>query len=323
MLFALHHNVGVMAFSLRQMELFRVLMQTRNVTEAARLLRISQPAASQALKDLEQRLGFALFLRAGNRIRPTDEARFLIADVEQMFVRIDKVEGRAAELRDTTVGSLSISTIATLTSSILPRALARFHASRPGVQLRVDCYTAREVMQRVLREEADIGIVYAPLDDSQIAAEPLLRTRLVCLLPQGHELAAQSQVDMRSLANQRLILLDPTTAPGLLVRERLPAMQRRASATIEVNLSFTALAMVRHGLGIVVTDPIILLSGLIDDLVVRSFEPPIELTLCLLFSRYRPLPRTVLRFVVELRAIIDLSVARLLELGVPAVALAR
>ena len=307
-----------MPFSLRQMEVFRLLMQTRNVTETARLLRISQPAASQMLKELEQRLGLALFVRSGNRIRPTGEARALITDVEQIFVRMGKMESRAAELRDTTAGSLAISTIATVTGSILPRALASFHAERRGVELSVDTHLAREVVQAVLREEADLGILYAPIEDHQVAAEPLLRTRMVCMLPPGHALAEQKQIDVKMLADQTLIVLDPSVSPGKLLHERLPGRRLRTAGMIKVNMSFAALSMVRHGLGLVVTDPIILLSGLTDDLIVRPFEPAIELTLCMVYSRQRPLPRTAVRFVVNLKAEVAAAVTRLREAGIPA-----
>lgn len=311
-----------MLFSLRQIEVFRLLMQTRNVTEAARLLRISQPAASQLLKELEQRLGLNLFVRSRNRIYPTSDARSLVSEVEQMFTRINRVESRAAELRDLTSGSLSIATIATLTGFIVPKALSAFRAQRPGVQLTVSSQTAREVAKSVQREEADLGIVYAPVEDHNVAVEPIMKTRMVCLLPPNHPLAGTGVIAPKMLADQTLILLDPSTSPGMLLHERLPGKRLRKATTIEVNLSFTALSMVRHGLGLVVTDPLILLSGLADGLVVRPFEPGIDLTLCFAYARQRPMPRTALKFLVDLRAAIKAATQQLEARGITATALA-
>lgn len=291
-----------MQASVRQLELFRLLMQTRNVTETARLMRISQPAASQTLKELEHRLGLALFVRAGNRISPTAEARALIEDVEQVLLRIARMTSHAAELRDTTAGTLTVSTIATVTGSILPQALARFHERRPAVELVVNSYTAREVARSVLREEADLGIVYGPVEDHGVAVEPLLQTEIVCMMPPRHPLAEVERVDIRRLSEHKLIVLDRTVPPGRLVYERLPKSKIRRHGAIEVNLSFAGLSMVRHGLGLVLTDPIILLSGLTEDLVVKPIQPNGELTLCLLFSRKRSLSRTATQFIRDIRA---------------------
>ena len=307
-----------MAVSLRQMEVFLLLMQTRNVTETARLLRISQPAASQQLKELENRLGLTLFVRAGNRISPTGEARALIVDIEQILTRLGRMESRAAELRDATAGSLSIATIATVTGSILPRALAGFHASRRSVELRVNTLLARDVVKSVLEEEDDLGIVYAPVDDHGVAVEPLLRTRMICLLPPDHALASEKLIEARHLTEQTLIVLDPSVPPGMLLHERLPGRRLRTAGVIEVNLSFSALSMVRHRLGLVVTDPVILLSGMAEGLVVRPFEPAIELTLCLVFARNRPLSRTAIHFLPDLSAAIQQAAAQLRETGIPA-----
>jgi DNA-binding transcriptional LysR family regulator len=316
--FAFAHKLGVMQATLRQLELFRLLMQTRNVTETARLMRISQPAASQTLKELEQRLGFPLFVRAGNRISPTAEARALIGDVEQVFLRMTKMGNLAEELRDTTAGSLTVSTIATITGSILPQALASFHAQRPAVELMVNSFTARDVAQAVIREEADLGIVYGPVDDHAVAVEPLLQTRIVAMLPPDHPLADEARIDVRHIAEHALIVLDRTVPPGRLVYERLARGRARTRGLIEVNLSFAALSMVRHGIGLVLTDPIILLSGLASDLVVRPVDPPVDLTLCLLYSRQRALPRTAMQFQRDLRAAMQDAASRLRALGVAA-----
>ncbi|MDB5552463.1 MAG: LysR family transcriptional regulator, partial [Rhizobium sp.] len=67
--------------NLRHLEVFRLVMRTVNITETARILRISQPAISQTLRNLEQDLGIELFNRGGRRLTPTNEALALLPEV--------------------------------------------------------------------------------------------------------------------------------------------------------------------------------------------------------------------------------------------------
>src|SRR5262245_2697359 len=117
--------------SLRQLEVFRLLMRVRNVTEVARLLRISQPAISQALRSLEEDFGFELFARSGGRIIPTAEASAVLPEIERLFTHLSTLTSRVGELRDERAGSLSIATIPTLTNWLLPKAVAALRLERP------------------------------------------------------------------------------------------------------------------------------------------------------------------------------------------------
>ena len=68
---------------LRQLEAFRAVMHAASVTQAAEVLRISQPAVSRLIASLEQDLGFALFSRRRGRLLPTPESTFLLGEVER------------------------------------------------------------------------------------------------------------------------------------------------------------------------------------------------------------------------------------------------
>lgn len=303
--------------SLRQLELFRLMMRTRNVTETARLLRISQPSASQTLRDMETELGLELFARTGGRLRPTAEAMALLPSVERVFSDHASLDSLAAELRDAQAGSLTLATIPTLTAWLLPRAIAGFRQERPRVRFLVDARDSAGVVAMIRREEADLGLVYSPIDDPVVAAEPLFETRLVCVMPADHPLAGAASVDAATLARHATIALHGANPPGTLLHESMRQSRVRFEAAMETNLSFAAITLVSDGMGVFVTDPLILLSRLGDGLVAVPFEPAIRLTLCAVYSRQRPLPRIVVRFVAQLRAAIGEMSLKLAARGLP------
>jgi DNA-binding transcriptional LysR family regulator len=280
-------------------------MQTRNLTEAARLLRVSQPAVSQTLKDLESQLGLALFVRSGSRISPTGEARMLLPDIERLLGQSVTVEGRASELRDAGAGSLSLASISNVAGVILPKVVAAFSHERPRVRLRVNAYVGREdVMRQVRQESADLGFVHAPIDDPGLAIEPIMQGRMVCVLPEHSPLAGLAAITPACLSNHAVILADATATPGMLLRGRLETLGIRLERIMETNFSYTAIGLARQGLGIFITDPVILMSGLAEGLTIRPFVPELPMTLAAVYSRHRPLPRLAVRFIAHMRPVL-------------------
>jgi DNA-binding transcriptional LysR family regulator len=304
-----------MPLTLRQIEVFRLIMQTRNLTEAARLLRVSQPAISLTLKELEGHLGVTLFVRFGSRISPTGEARALLPEAERLLGQLGALQSRATELRDTGAGSLLLASLPNVAACILPGALASFLRERPRVHVQLNAYIIREVVRQVRQEGADLGFVYAPVDDPAVGIEPVLRAPMVCVLPQDHPLATAPAIGPADLASAQVILLDPLNTPGLDLHRRLDEVGIRLKRVIETNLSFAALGMVRAGVGIFVTDPIVLLFGVGDGLVIRKVTPVVPVDLVTIYGRQRPIPRLAVRFMAHIRPAVVQVCARLHALG--------
>src|SRR5215208_5375680 len=117
----------------RQVEAFRAVMIAGTVTTAAAALRISQPAVSRLIRDLETRIGVALFeRRSGGRLRPTTDANTLFRDVERYFVGLEQISQTAAGLRRRSFGSLRVASLPALYVRLLPRFIGRFLIERPN-----------------------------------------------------------------------------------------------------------------------------------------------------------------------------------------------
>jgi DNA-binding transcriptional LysR family regulator len=294
-----------MPVTLRQVEIFQLVMKTRNLTETARLLRLSQPAISQALKEMEAQLGLSLFERSGNRISPTGEARMLLPEMERLLLTAGAVESRAAELRDHGAGSLSISSTTNAAGILLPPAIANMTRLRPRVQISLHAHVGREEVVRQVRQEgADLGLLYAPIDDRALAVEPLMRTRMVCAMTPSSPLAAMEEVTTEQLRGVNVIVSANSSTPGLLFRSKLIETKVRLERLVETNFSYAGLGLAQHGLGVFVTDPLILLAGGAEELVVRPLVPELPLVLSVVYARQRPLPRLAVQFVKELRLVI-------------------
>ena len=123
--------------NIRQMEVFRAVMQMGSVTAAAKLLNVSQPAVIAVLRHCEDQLKSKLFLRVGRRLRPTPEAEKLFPEVDSAFRRIEMVTRLAQDLIAGTRGVISVAAthssaplVAECVSSFLEKRQTEFRRFR-------------------------------------------------------------------------------------------------------------------------------------------------------------------------------------------------
>jgi len=290
---------------LKQLEVFHAILETGSVTGAAAALNVTQPAISAGIKNLEQRIRIKLFERVGRGMRPTPEALVLVADVIEIFGRVRTLERTAEAMRDGLVGNVVVASSPTLVDSLLPRAVVRFRDANPGVTLSLRSLSTSAIVEGVSRKEIDIGVVYGPVDDPGVEVEDLLSSRMVCVLPPGHPLAAQRAVSAADLVGHPLISADRVSKLGKVGREL--AMRCEAAGmpppdpVIEPSSSLTACMLVREGGGIGLVDGTVVMSGAYADLSFRPFQPKVPIRVQLIFPRKRPVSRPTAEFAAALR----------------------
>jgi DNA-binding transcriptional LysR family regulator len=293
--------------TLRQLETLQMFALTRSVTETARLTRVSQPAVSQTLKDLEAQFGFSIFSRVNGRPTLSAEAMQILPEIERILAQFTALRGRVNELRDMRAGSLSIMTGPTATFELIPRAIADFRRQRPNVRFHLDVSTASDITRKVREETIDLGLNVLPANEVSIATEPLFRTRMVCVLPLGHRLRRFQQVTPKDLVDETVVVVrqDGPLSPRVIAA--LGSLNDRANS-ISTNQSIAALNLVRQGVGIAILHPMALTQSVLREVEVTRFEPSIDVTFGLLYSRRRPMPRIMSKFFGSVRdAAVDFS----------------
>ncbi len=274
----------------RQLEVFRTIMRCGTLTGAARALNVSQPALSQSLLHTEDELGFTLFQRVKGRLLPTPEAKLLFPEADRLFRELENLRRFAGDLRHGKAGLVRLAASTPPSLSIVPRALGTFRAARPGVQLRSYVVPVAVIAEMLVRGEADIGVAMNDQPTPLLETELVGRSEVVCLLPAGHRLAQRGTVGPADLARETLISYRADSLPALLIERRLAEEGARLRADVEIDVSITAIAFVRQGIGIALVDGLLPWSDFAG-LVTRPFRPEITLPLCLLTASERPLSR--------------------------------
>lgn len=193
-----------MKIRLRQLEAFRAVAQSGNVTRAAAQLGISQPAVSRLVSSFADSVGFALFDRRDGQLVPTQEARYLLSEVGRVLDSIGHLEELAHDLTARRAGHLRITCLPGFATTHLPRILARFLKARPQVTVTLEPDRPERILEWIIGEQYDCGITdnfpgHPAVESQQI----LLRT--MCILPMGHALAAKSAIWPEDLAREKMI----------------------------------------------------------------------------------------------------------------------
>jgi DNA-binding transcriptional LysR family regulator len=287
--------------NLRQIEVFHAVMRAGSITEAARVLNVTQPAVSMALKQLEARLHMKLFDRAGGRLTPTPEAKALLPDVAEIFGRLGAVERFSRDLAGGARGVLTIAATSPLCDGFVAKAVATFVAKRPGVKVSLQSIPSPMVLDRVINREVDLGIAYEPVVSDAVQTEEIGRSAIGCIMPVRHALAKRTSIRMRDLDGQPIV----TYLPQALLRpyiDRLLSQKSSPRITVETGTSATAIQLAIHGAGIALVETALFGARPVAGFVMRPIEPKVELKSLLLRPRQSVASRVLEDFIAHLRA---------------------
>lgn len=276
--------------NVKQLQIFRAVMRSGTISAAARQLNVSQPAVTKMLQGLEETVGRPLFARVKGRIYPTAEARLLFSEVDRLFGDLDQLESYAREIRDAQVGHITVAAVTTLATSLAADAVRSFLNRRPKLQVEVRGLASRAVIDQVLYNQAEIGLVDQPWAETyaDLDIQPLCETELVCVMPKGHTLAHRSELRPADLVDVPLISFSEATGIGMALRRVFREQGLPDTIAVVTNQTLTACALVRAGAGLALVDPFQLATGSFPDLIGRPFAPRIGLNPCIVLSRTRP-----------------------------------
>ncbi len=154
------------------LELYKVFYSVAkcgSLTKAAEELYISQPAVSQAVKQLETQLGGTLFNRTHKGMELSEMGgKQIFPLVEQALKLFEQVEDKYAELKDTATGVVRICASDTVATHFLLPYIKRYHEKYPNVNLVLQNGTSIETIELLKNKKGDIGFVNLPIDDSEI-----------------------------------------------------------------------------------------------------------------------------------------------------------
>lgn len=199
------------------LELYRVfytVAKCGSLTKAAEELYISQPAVSQAIKQLETQLGGQLFNRTHKGMELSETGgKQIFSTVEKALKLFDEAESKYSELKDTATGVIRICASDTVSTHFLLPYIKKYHEKYPDVNLILQNCTSSETADLLKNKKGDIGFVNLPIDDSDInLCNTVMQLHDTFVANEKFNELFGETVDLKRLQDYPLLMLELSTA---------------------------------------------------------------------------------------------------------------
>lgn len=200
----------------RQLQCFVRVAECRHFTRAAESLHLAQPSLSQQIARLERELGFAVFERGPAGARLTSEGEQFLPHARAALERLRDAETAANDIRGVARGQVTLGMSPIAGARVLPVLLRAINAAYPALTVRTREGGLSRLLELLDGGEVELALVLLPTTDSALTTAPIVAEDLEAVLPTGHRLAAQAEIDLVELLAEPLIVL--TTDFGLRQR---------------------------------------------------------------------------------------------------------
>ncbi|SEG89322.1 DNA-binding transcriptional regulator, LysR family [Nonomuraea solani] len=251
----------------------RSVVETGSIQAAATHLGYTPSAISQHVAALQRETGTVLMERVGRGIQPTEAGRLLATHAGRIQSQIAEAETALADLRAGKAQRLVVRYFATAGAVLIPPIMAEFGRRFPGVHVEL------RLGKGLGNEGADAEIVVLPGTAAVPAgfrAVHLLDDPYAVVLPPGHRLAAQTEIELAQLSGEPWIDNEwPSTHCREIVLDACGAAGFSPHFAVEAHDYSTAVAFVAAGLGVTVLPRLALGAVPTDDLACRPVIRPV------------------------------------------------
>jgi DNA-binding transcriptional LysR family regulator len=285
------------------MEVFRAVMIAGSVSNAARLLRVSQPGISRLLRHIEDKLDVSLFERIKGRLVPTPEAEALFEEIKQLWKGVERAQHLASNITEAGTRQLRLIVTPSLASYVVPRAVCELLKKHPKIHVRAEITTKPHITNALLNNDVDLGLSIAPIHHPNITEDRIASGRLICVVSRQHPLAALAEIRLRKLAEYPLISYSRDIDHGQIIDDAFLKAGMERDIAIEVMSGQAACWFVRQGDGIALIDEFAVAGDSFPDLQRIALKPEIRFDVNVATNQFRPLSSVLKEFVGMLRRI--------------------
>lgn len=249
---AVHSVAARPILEVRDLRMAEAVAAEGNLTRAANRLHVTPSALSHHLKDLEERLGTTLFLRAGRRMVPTEAGQRLGRAAQSVVTELTAAESDVVRGGPAARVPLRVATECYTAYHWLPAALAEFRPRHPDVDVRIVVEATRQPLPALLDGRLDVAIVSERPPARRFRSQPLFKDELVALARPGHRILSRRRVRAQDLAAETLLMYDLPPTESDLFRRLLTPQGVTPARVLRLELTEALLELAAAGEGVAV-----------------------------------------------------------------------
>ncbi len=236
---------------LRQVATFVCLAETQSFRRAAERLRLSQPAVSAHIRELERQVGVPLVHRTTRHVSLTTEGKAFAVRARRALDELAMASEDLRELAAVHRGRVVVACIVPMMANVVPNVIQRINQLHPGLEIEIWDVLSGQLDQLIARGEADLAIGPRPTG-TNLSFMQLERDYFVAALPLGHPLADREMITFRELMDYPLILTPRHTNGRRVLDRAIDQLHLTLRPQFELVHHFSVGRMVEAGFGVTV-----------------------------------------------------------------------
>ena len=185
--------------TLQQLEYIRALDIERNFVRAAERCFVTQPSLTMQVQKLEDHLGVKIFDRSKKPLIPTPLGERIIAQAYSVLREAERLKELVKEQEGKLSGELKVGIIPTLSPYLLPLFVPNFEVEFPEIRLVVQELQTNQIIEKLRKDELDLGILVTPLDEKGLQENPLFNEPMVGYIGRKHRLFGKQEIEVSDL----------------------------------------------------------------------------------------------------------------------------
>ncbi len=167
--------------TIRKLEIYYTVSEMLSMTEAAKVLYISQPSISQVIKELEEEIGVKLFERLGRKLYITEEGKLFQKYALRMLNLYKESQKVMEDIREVRSGNLRVGASTTIGTYLLPDIIADFKQIYPQVNIELYITNTQEISESILKNNIDIGLIEGKITANELEIMDLWEDELIII----------------------------------------------------------------------------------------------------------------------------------------------
>ena len=287
---------------LESLRLFCDVIRLRSFSRAADANFVSQSAASQAIQQIEGQLGVALIDRTKRPFVVTPEGDTFYAACRRLLDGWEQAKAEIGAVKARVDGTVRVAAIYSVGLHDLSRHQQRFMALYPEARVELELLHPHKVVEAVVRDEADVGIMSYPPSTRGLTVVPLRREPMALVCHPAHPLARRRVVPPKQLDGEAFVAFDRE----LTIRRAIDRALRQHDVRVDIRMEFDNIEtikqaiMIKAGVSILPRHTVQMEAGVRTLAVVPLGIPDLVRPVGIIHRRQKPLTPTASRFVEHL-----------------------
>jgi len=289
----------------RHIEIFYNVYKYKTLTNAAKILNVSQPALSKSLQYSEHKLNLKLFTKQSGMLVPTPEADLLYKNAEKINLSVKEFNQIASNLSTSPSNFIEIGVTPSLGTAFLPEILAQFSQLEPDIKFNIHNSQSHELMDKLHDFSHDIVICYNPPKFKQYKQLILQNGEMVFIVAANNSnYMNKSEISLKELSKEPLIKIRNVfeIEDDFSVEQMLEQKDIQPDWIARTETFHVAKKMVEKGIGSSIIDSITAHSGKTNKIKILNLRPTIKFSICAIQNPNKPSSVAVKRFVQFLRS---------------------